>query len=440
MCNTMDNWGDFEVHHVCVRKQFPSKPAIYFLCKSNGAGGIYDDLVIEPLGDYRYIYNHDGRKGIARAVLDPETKTWDLELENMRYFFKSAPLDVIPFKIPTDLSIEQYLNGTFHLKNSKEIYQEVIQYLKVLYDLPGDFYYHIIAIGTLQSWIIDLLYVVFYLCFSARFGAGKTAFLEGLAIISRHGFLAGNISPSSIARTTYSKKLTLFGDELDVKAKGSDNETYLTYRQGYKRNNPYVRQKETQNGYVDEIIETFGMKGYSIHGKGEDALSTRSIEIPLRISNDTTLPILNMFKDQIGTPLFEDLFFWYLEHGSMLKNSMMETKATEMEQEQQRKQKQRKEKDKERIIHGADGFVDNVIELLYIGQTKNLKNRIGEHDNAINNNLWVGNKFIGLQVFDCVFYKLLDNDANVRFNLEAKYIQDYYPKMNKDEPEIYEVN
>jgi len=90
--------------------------------------------------------------------------------------------------------------------------------------------------------------------------------------------------------------------------------------------------------------------------------------------------------------------------------------------------------------NGADGFVDNVIELLYIGQTKNLKNRIGEHDNAINNNLWVGNKFIGLQVFDCVFYKLLDNDANVRFNLEAKYIQDYYPKMNKDEPEIYEVN
>jgi len=90
--------------------------------------------------------------------------------------------------------------------------------------------------------------------------------------------------------------------------------------------------------------------------------------------------------------------------------------------------------------NGADGFIDDVIEIVYVGKTKNLKKRIGCHDLSINEDAWLGNKFIGYQVFDCVFYKLLSNDANLRNNLEAKYIQEYYPKLNKIIPETYEVD
>lgn len=90
--------------------------------------------------------------------------------------------------------------------------------------------------------------------------------------------------------------------------------------------------------------------------------------------------------------------------------------------------------------NGADGFVDNVIELVYIGQTKNLKNRISDHNYKLNDDFWLGNQFIGSQIFDCIFYKILSNDVNIRFNLEAKYIQEYHPKLNYEKPEVYEVN
>lgn len=90
--------------------------------------------------------------------------------------------------------------------------------------------------------------------------------------------------------------------------------------------------------------------------------------------------------------------------------------------------------------NGADGFEDNVIELLYIGQTKNLKSRISDHDYWLNDDSWIGNKFVGCHEFDCIFYKLLNNDANIRYNLEAEYIQEYFPKYNTKIPETYEVD
>ena len=290
-------------------KQRKLRKRDYFI---HGAGGVYDHLVIEPLGDYRYIYNYNGKKGISQVSFNPKTKESTIDVEGDTFYFTSEPLKDVLFKVPSEESITAYLNGNYKVKTSKELYTAIVNYLKILYDVPSAFYYHIIAIGELQSWIIHLLNVVFYLSFSARFGAGKTAFLEGLGTISHHGFLAGNITSSSLARMTNKYKLSLFGDELDVKAKGKDNETYLVFRQGYKRGNPYIRSKETNQGYTEEIIDVFSFKGYSVHSKSEDALATRGIDVPLMISTDKTLPILNMFKEQLGFPLFEDLFFWYL--------------------------------------------------------------------------------------------------------------------------------
>ena len=295
----------------------------------HGAGGLYDDLVIEPLGNYCYLYNYKDKKGKVFANFDPDTKVASLDINGENFYFKSKPLKDCLFRTPSDNSIEKYLNGSYPIKTKTELYNSLVNFYKIFYEVPGEFYYHIIAIGTLQSWLIEVLSTVFYLCFSAQFGAGKTAFLEGGSIVSHHGFLAGNISSASVARATAEQKLSLWADELDVKSNSKDNETFLTFRQGYKRNNPYVRQKETRTGYVNEIFDTFSSKSYSVHSKSEDALGSRGIEIPLRISDDKTLPVLNMYKEQLGFPLFEDLFFWYMENATMLITSTMATRATE---------------------------------------------------------------------------------------------------------------
>jgi len=166
----------------------------------------------------------------------------------------------------------------------------------------------------LQSWLLPALDAVFYLYFIAKYGGGKTAFLEGLSIISRHGFMAGNISPSAIARMTHKYELTLFADEFDVRTQSRDSELYLVFRQGYRRGNPYIRSGDSRNGFKERIFEVFGWKACSIHGTIESALKTRGLPIPLRASRDYTLPILNLYKEKLGFPIFEELFFWYMEN------------------------------------------------------------------------------------------------------------------------------
>jgi len=281
-----------------------------------GHGGVFGDLVIEPLGDYRYLYNYKGKRGTATASYDKETRIHYIEINGERFVFDSStpPLKIVLFKVPSDESIQKYINGNLEIKEPEEIFNHIVKYLQILYDVEDDSYYSIVAIGMLQSWLLPALDAVFYLYFTAKYGGGKTAFLEGLSILSRHGFMAGNISPSAIARMTHKYGLTLFADEFDVKTQSRDSELYLVFRQGYRRGNPYIRSGDSRNGFKEQIFDVFGWKACSIHGTIESALKTRGLPIPLRASRDYTLPILNLYKEKLGHPIFEELFFWYMEN------------------------------------------------------------------------------------------------------------------------------
>jgi len=281
-----------------------------------GHGGVFGDLVIEPLGGYRYLYNYDGKRGISTASYDKEIHINYIEIDGDRFVFDSStpPIKTALFKVPSEQSIQKYINGTLEIKKPEEIFDDIVNYLKVLYDVEDESYYSIVAIGMLQSWLLPALDAVFYLYFTAKYGGGKTAFLEGLSIISRHGLMAGNISPSAIARMTHKYGLTLFADEFDVKTQSRDNELYLVFRQGYRRGSPYIRSGDSRNGFKEQIFDVFGWKACSIHGTIESALKTRGLPIPLRASRDYTLPILNLYKEKLGFPIFEELFFWYMEN------------------------------------------------------------------------------------------------------------------------------
>ena len=281
-----------------------------------GHGGVFGDLVIEPLGGYRYLYNYDGKRGISTASYDKETHIHYIEINGERFVFDTStpPLKTVLFKVPLEESIQQYINGDLEIKKPEEIFDDIVNYLEVLYDIEHESYYSIVAIGMLQSWLLPALDAVFYLYFIAKYGGGKTAFLEGLSIISRHGFMAGNISPSAIARMTHKYGLTLFADEFDVRTQSRDNELYLVFRQGYRRGSPYIRSGDSRNGFKEQIFDVFGWKACSIHGTIESALKSRGLPIPLRASRDYTLPILNLYKEKLGFPIFEELFFWYMEN------------------------------------------------------------------------------------------------------------------------------
>ena len=80
---------------------------------------------------------------------------------------------------------------------------------------------------------------------------------------------------------------------------------------------------------------------------------------------------------------------------------------------------------------GQEGFQDQSIELVYIGQTKNLKKRLQVHDSQLNDRLYLGGKFIGELLFDSYFYIPLNSGTDERLILESFYIDKYQPKLNE---------
>lgn len=71
-------------------------------------------------------------------------------------------------------------------------------------------------------------------------------------------------------------------------------------------------------------------------------------------------------------------------------------------------------------------------KVTYIGQTKNLKNRIIQHESEQQIDIWLGDKKIYSEeeVFDGVFYYPLPFGSDVRIMVESELIRRYYPKMN----------
>ena len=74
-------------------------------------------------------------------------------------------------------------------------------------------------------------------------------------------------------------------------------------------------------------------------------------------------------------------------------------------------------------------FLMNDIELCYIGQTVNLKKRIGQHDAFFNPNIYLGDKLVVPHSFDNIYYYVV-KDKYKRRELEIELIYEYLPKWN----------
>ena len=278
--------------------------------------------VLEPIGDRRYVFNADGMRGIAEAepiYQEFEAKKkpkkivgWKIRINGNDYEFDGKPLEKIPFDIPDIDEIDIWTGGLRKTRPFPEIYEMLHKGVRTCLDLPCDYYYHILCLLILQSWAIEKLPAVFYGLVVGGFGGGKTVCQEVMKCLSKHGFLAGSITGSGTARTIQRYKLALFGDEIDVETAIKDSEKYMVFRQGYRRNNPFVRMNK--NTFEPEFFDGFSSKTFSLHSDIEKALKTRSLIINIGETGDNRLPVINLMKEKFLRPVFEELFFWYMDN------------------------------------------------------------------------------------------------------------------------------
>lgn len=273
-------------------------------------GGIIDELVYEPIGGRAYLWNDNGKRGASVAKYDEKKEKWIIEINEKTFDFIGNPIKKTVFYVPSNESISNWLKEEYNVPKIETIIKYLDIYLKTCFDIQVPQDYDILKILILESWATPFLEAIIYGMIIAGYGSGKTALLEAISLVMKHGFSAGNISPSALCRITSSQKLSLTCDEVDAKKESEDSELYMTIRQGYRRNNLFVRvNPKTMEIHISE---PFGMKVFSLHSDIERATKTRGLPINLGETDDHRLPIINLTKECFGKKIYDNLYFWYM--------------------------------------------------------------------------------------------------------------------------------
>ncbi|MEM3632991.1 MAG: hypothetical protein QXN36_02130, partial [Candidatus Bathyarchaeia archaeon] len=192
-------------------------------------------------------------------------------------------------------------------------------YLRTFLDFPRPFEFSVTQLFIQQTWLVELLPVVFYLGVKGEFGGGKTVTGETIVLVCKHGYLTGNLSPPFVARAVQEHKITLMVDELDAVAGTKDSDLNCIFRQGYRRGLKYSRVNPEK--LETESYMVFGPKLFTVHSEIEEALQTRTVPIHVRETSNPQYPIVNLDKASFAEYVYTENFLWYLDNALTFKRN-----------------------------------------------------------------------------------------------------------------------
>ena len=282
------------------------------------AGGLTDDFVYEPVSVGNYVYKtKSGNRGFVSVQVEFEDEKehrkphWFIEVEGERYYFKSKPPKEFLFDMPCIETVEKWVKGEKQSLTTMKLYRLNGVFLRTFLDFPHEFEFSVTQLFIQQSWLTEILPVVFYLGVKGEFGGGKTVTGEAIVLICKHGYFTGNISPPFVARAIQEHKITLMVDELDTIAGSKDSDLNGIFRQGYRRGSRYSRVNP--DTLETESYEIFGPKLFTVHSEIEQALQTRTVPIHVRETSNPQYPIVNMDKTAFAKQIYTENFLWYLD-------------------------------------------------------------------------------------------------------------------------------
>ncbi len=283
------------------------------------AGGLTENFVYEPIGVGEYIYKtRNGKKGVAPLQVEFEDEEnqkkphWFLEVEGECHYFMKKPPKEWLFNMPNRETVDEWVKGEKPCLSLEKIWNLNGVYLRTFLDFPHEYEFSVTLLFIQQSWLVELLPVVFYLGVKGEFGGGKTVTGEAVTFVCRHGYLTGNLSAPFVARAIQEQKITLMVDELDSVAGSKDSDLNSIFRQGYRRGLKYSRVNPDTLETESYLI--FGSKLFTVHSEIEEALQTRTIPIHVRETAKPEYPIVNLDKDSFSRLVYTENFLWYMDN------------------------------------------------------------------------------------------------------------------------------
>jgi len=290
------------------------------------AGGLTANFVYEPTGSGEYVYRiKEGKKGIVQVQVEFEDEErrrgahWFLEIEGEPYYFSKKPPKEWLFNMPDKQAVEKWVNGEKQSYPLGKIWNLNGVYLRTFLDFPHAYEFNMTSLFVRQSWLAEILPVVFYLGIKGEFGGGKTVTGEAITFICKHGYLTGNLSPPFVARAIQEQKIVLMVDELDSVAGTRDSDLNSIFRQGYRRGLRYSRVNP--DTLESESYHIFGPKLFTVHSEIEEALQTRTIPIHVRETGKLEFPVVNLDKESFSRLVYTENFLGYMDNILSLRDN-----------------------------------------------------------------------------------------------------------------------
>lgn len=294
------------------------------------AGGVTDTFVYEPISNCEYVYRTmDGKKAIVQVQVEyeePEKKrkpNWLIVVEGKPYYFTKKPPKEWLFNIADREKVEKWIENKKQSLPLEKLWNLNSVFLRTFLDFPHPYEFSVALLFIKQSWLTEIIPVVFYLGVKGEFGGGKTVTGEAVASVCRHGYLTGNLSPPFVARAIQSQKITLMVDELDSVAGTKDSNLNSIFRQGYRRGMKYSRVNP--DTLETESYHIFGVKLFTIHTEAEEALQSRTVPIHIRETDKHEYPIVNLDKESFSNLVHTENFLWYMDNILDFRSNEMHT-------------------------------------------------------------------------------------------------------------------
>jgi len=294
------------------------------------AGGLTENFVYEPISVGNYVYKtKKGVRGIAELQVEFEEEErrkkphWFLDVEGEQFYFVKKPPKEFLFNMPNKEAIEKWVEREKESLTTEKLWKFNSVYLRVFLDFPHEYEFSVTLLFIQQTWLAEILPVVYYLGIKGEFGGGKTVTGEAITFVCRHGYLTGNLSPPFVARSIQEQKITLMVDELDSIAGYKDSDLNSIFRQGYRRGLKYSRVNP--DTLESESYLIFGPKLFTVHSEIEEALQTRTIPIHVRETDKPEYPIVNLDKESFSKQVYTENFLWYMDNILAFRDNEMHT-------------------------------------------------------------------------------------------------------------------
>lgn len=292
-------------------------------------GDIIEELIVEPIGEKKYLFCKGNKRGIAKAQFNEEFKYYFLDIDGKQYQLKDKPIKTPFFRIPDDQAIQAWLDGEYKTRPIEDIFNDIVIFYRTSFDLVNEKNAIILSLRDMVSWLRDVLQSFFFIGVDATQGSGKTSLLYAGSLLQKHGAMSGDISTAYLARVIDKQKLCLSIDELDELNKERKSELESILRKAQRAGNTYNRVNPST--LEPESFNVYGPHSFSYRTTIEGALKSRCLTNRLRVSSDKSLPVINYHVVSITKPLFNDLFFYYLEHAiDFVRSSSQVAEVTQL--------------------------------------------------------------------------------------------------------------